>query len=966
MNNQEFVLYASELVEKFKNEKCWNRSEEHIQTFFTTKMLERLGWNSEYIKINQGQAVKTGKIPDILLHHKNSTLLVIESKDASKKDMLDGHYKNITFKEQLFGYCRAEGIFWGVLTNFVEWRVYSVFQNRIYKERKFAFTDLLWKNANKNNYTDLLSEEGLAFFNKLERANLTPCKGRWDDDSIYYPQQKEIKEKFFTDLKKWRAILRDYLVSNYQDKYSIETLEIITQRMLDRLIFTDYCADNDIIMQDRLHAILESKKGINSELTRIFEDMDEKFNTELFSVSENEKVEFSDEVIRPVINELADTDFKKLSVNVIGEVYENYLGEILNSEKTLINEDERKAFQKKKSQGIYYTPENIVDFIVQNTVGEVLSKCKTIAEIEQIRVLDPACGSGSFLIRVFDEFLLHYQRIENSPLFHFEMRKRILQNNIYGVDLDDRAVEITKLNLLVKALEGSGGIVISGRKILPNLKLNIRCGNSLISGELIKNNQFSIWQVAYEKELNALLELRQRFQQEHDDNKKKSLFHEIEIYEEIINSKLNESLIPYFNNVDVAKAFNYSVSFPEIISNGGFDCVVGNPPYIDSELMTKEQPECRNFISENFEATKGNWDIYIAFLERASKLTKANGYWAYITPDKWISKPFGETLRTNLRKNISHLVRVGSNVFSDARVDSIISIFSKKEVNSLKVLDVSDKNFELINNVNNKVIKPPCAFDYLFSHNLSVLEKLENTVTNNRFPFVCENACATSDTYKLKPFIIDLKQADYNENEQYKVINTGTIGKYVSRWGIKEMTYLGNKYIRPIVKIFEFENNFRNSYGLKAKKPKIIVKGLTLLDGCLDLSGNCLPGKSTIIVLSNDANSLKFVSAFINSKIAYFYLSQRHPSSSYNGGITFTADMVNSLPIPIPSNEEFLKIIAKVDQITSFYETLYVTKDENQIKKINIKISAVEKEINEYIYDLYSLNDTEKVIISQL
>jgi hypothetical protein len=128
------------LVENFKNEKAWNRSEEHIQSLFTIKLLSLLGYDSSNIRINQGQEVKTGKKPDILLfNNSGNTLLVIESKDAAKQDTLDGKYKDKTFIEQLNGYCHAEGIHWGVLTNFVEWRIYSIYQIDYIKRRNMHF-----------------------------------------------------------------------------------------------------------------------------------------------------------------------------------------------------------------------------------------------------------------------------------------------------------------------------------------------------------------------------------------------------------------------------------------------------------------------------------------------------------------------------------------------------------------------------------------------------------------------------------------------------------------------------------------------------------------------------------------------------------------------------------------------------------------------------------------------------------
>ena len=164
---------VNELVERFLKVKDIKKSEEHIQSLFTIKMLEYLGWNTDDFKINQGQDVNTGKKPDIILHSSGNTLLVIESKDASKLSMLDGYYQQkeikLSFVEQLQKYCIAEGVSWGILTNFIEWRVYAIFQNRLYMNRKYAFHKLLWENADKKNYCDLQSAEGSIFLEKLQK-----------------------------------------------------------------------------------------------------------------------------------------------------------------------------------------------------------------------------------------------------------------------------------------------------------------------------------------------------------------------------------------------------------------------------------------------------------------------------------------------------------------------------------------------------------------------------------------------------------------------------------------------------------------------------------------------------------------------------------------------------------------------------------------------------------------------------
>ena len=941
---------VNELVERFLKVKDIKKSEEHIQSLFTIKMLEYLGWSTDDFKINQGQDVNTGKKPDIILHSSGNTLLVIESKDASKLSMLDGYYQQkeikLSFVEQLQKYCIAEGVSWGILTNFIEWRVYAIFQNRLYMNRKYAFHKLLWENADKKNYCDLQSAEGSIFLEKLQKHEVLKTKGQWDDDPVYYPVQEDIKAKFFSDLKEWRSSIHLFIKTK-KPHFDEKLNDIYAQKLINRMIFIDYCADNRIISQDRLHAILHSKSKLYKELNAIFTDMDEKFNSELFAKSKYDEIEIDDATLGPIINGLSNIDFSKLSVHVIGEVYEKYLGEIQRS-----------------GQGVYYTPEHIVDFIVENTVGVVLSKCKTIQEVEAIKVIDPACGSGSFLIRVFEEFLTHYKRFENNPLFEFELRKRILQKNIYGVDLDERAIEIAKLNLLVKALEGAAHFNMSGRKMLPNIKLNIRCGNSLVSGSMVMKGM-DLFRQEFSSEFGQLENLHSMFEEETDEDKQASIFGDIIILEESLNRKLNINL-PKFQNQDIAKPFNFEVAYPKIVADGGFHCVIGNPPYIDSELMTKEQADIRTFISKNMEYTKGNWDIYIAFFEKANLLSRTKGYYGYITPDKWISKPFGEVFRMKTCKELVSLTRVGREVFSDAKVDAVVSIFNKKASGEIEVSESTQNEVQVISKIKKAILKPQWEYDFLFSKHIDILLKLDNLLVQNLISYECENACATSDCYILKDIIEDIKPENYKSSIHYKIINTGTIGKYAPKWSFKAMRYLKDDYLCPVAKKKIFISTFPNSYGQKAAKPKLILKGLTLLDASIDYDGEIIPGKSTLIVTTNGITNLEYLSALFNSKLAYFYISQKYPSSSYNEGITFTKDMIANFPAPCPTSAEMTLISKSVKDITAHYEKYYLLSDGELKDKLKITIDSIQRDLDALIYKIYSLTTVQIAIIENL
>ena len=223
---------------------------------------------------------------------------------------------------------------------------------------------------------------------------------------------------------------------------------------------------------------------------------------------------------------------------------------------------------------------------------------------------------------------------------------------------------------------------------------------------------------------------------------------------------------------------------------------------------------------------------------------------------------------------------------------------------------------------------------------------------------VCESACATSDAYKIKPLIRDLKQEKLDD-VYLPIINTGTIGKYYSKWGLKEMTYLKDKYARPVVVRDEFLAEFPNSYGRKSILPKLIIKGLNKLDACPDFEGRIVPGKTTLIITSESTENLKFLLAIMNSRLAIFYVKEKYPASSYNQGTTFTKDMFANLPIPEITENNKLILISLVEKILVITGSEKFSESEEKMEAIE----DIQDEIDNYIENLYKLSDEEKGLI---
>ncbi|MCG2768289.1 MAG: Eco57I restriction-modification methylase domain-containing protein, partial [Anaerolineae bacterium] len=319
----------------------------------------------------------------------------------------------------------------------------------------------------------------------------------------------------------------------------------------------------------------------------------------------------------------------------------------------------------RKAGGVYYTPKYIVEYIVEHTVGE-LCKGKVPRQIARMRILDPACGSGSFLLGAY-EYLLNYhldwyvehptkrQRPEiyegrgGEWFLTTEEKKRILLNNVYGVDIDPQAVEVTKLSLLLKVLEAETRdslgqqLELIRERALPDLASNIKCGNSLIGPDF------------YDGEQMSLLDAEEMY-------------------------RINP--------------FDWESEFPDVMKSGGFDVVIGNPPYIRIQRMKEWAPlEVEIYKERYLSARKGNYDIYVVFAERGLRLLNEQGRLGFILPHKFFNSKYGEPLRTMLAqgRHLAKVVHFGNQqVFEGATTYTCLLFLDKAGSQSCHFLKVSD------------------------------------------------------------------------------------------------------------------------------------------------------------------------------------------------------------------------------------------------------------------------------------
>jgi hypothetical protein len=435
-------------------------------------------------------------------------------------------------------------------------------------------------------------------------------------------------ERFLDDLENWRKRLAENIAIRNLG-LSRPALNYAVQQTIDRLVFLRICEARGIEKFGRLRDLVKLP-AIYKHLIEYFRAADDVYNSGLFHFRQElsrEKpdeltpsLQIDDAVLSHIIQHLYWPDrpyaFEVVPADILGQVYERFLGRVIELTPGHRAKVEDKP-EVKKAGGVYYTPDYIVSYIVENTVGRFLEG-KGWKQARRLKILDPACGSGSFLLGAF-EFLLNWYRnqyVQDGPEKHKQRlyatpagwklaigeKKEILLNNIFGVDIDPQAVEVTKLSLLLKVLEGESEQTVKPRLIkepaLPDLDKNIQCGNSLIGREFYDNSQMRLL----------------------DDESK---------------ARIN--------------VFEWREAFKEILGAGGFDLIIGNPPY-RRELNFKHLMDEIAQTPFGMKYRSPRMDLWYYFVHRAlDPLLKKNGVLSFIVNAYWVSGTGAEKLVRQLR-----------------------------------------------------------------------------------------------------------------------------------------------------------------------------------------------------------------------------------------------------------------------------------------------------------------------------
>ena len=695
-----------------------------------------------------------------------------------------------------------------ILTNFEEWAIYDC---RIKPENSDPATKGRIKYFT---YKDIAKEWDYlsSVFTKSAIQ-----KGSFDAYAVETKGKKgtaSVDDTFLAEIEEWRDRLAKNLALR-NTTLSVDELNDAVQKTIDRIIFLRICEDRGIEKYETLKNVLDGE-GTYTKLCALFLDADERYNSGLFHFREEKgnpempdgytlTLTIDDKVLKDLIKRLYYPDcpfeFSVLPTAILGHVYEQFLGKVIRLTEGHQAKVEYKP-EVKKAGGVFYTPEYIVDYIVEHTVGELI-KGKTPKEVSKIRVLDPACGSGSFLLGAYDK-LLDWHRdwyienlvpvlkekgetspevkalvppdargAENLPVYKASNgtdsrvrsdwnlttaeRKRILLNNIYGVDIDRQAVEVTKLSLLLKVLEEENEETVSKQfklfkeRALPSLHENIKCGNSLIGSDIYKDVQVTLDDPAVAKRINA---------------------------------------------------FDWDVEFAEIMKGGGFDAVIGNPPYVRME----EFKEIKNYVKDHYASHEERADLYTYFLEKGHQILKNDRFFGMIVSNKFLRSNYGKSFRNFIRENlvIRQIVDfAGLPVFPNATVRTIVFLSSNSKskqyifsyspppkIEQFNILSGGASQVDDLVNTNNREIKSDAllrdSWNFADSQVDHLLENL--SIKNQKLEDYCGNKIFMGIKSGLsEAFIIDNKTKDEiikgnpNANEILKhFIN----GKHIRRYSL--------------------------------------------------------------------------------------------------------------------------------------------------------------------------------------
>jgi type I restriction-modification system DNA methylase subunit len=770
----------------------------------------------------------------------------------------------------------------------------------------------------------------------------------------------DVDDDFLQEIERWRELLAKNIASN-NEWIDISGLNYAVQMIIDRIIFLRICEERSIEPENQLFDLVTQsptalasrgtspkfdgtsvefgggREGVvYKELCSLFKRADTKYNSGLFHFAkESGEASRSDDLtLRLVIDDKTLKDiilnlyypkspyaFLYIPSDILGQVYERFLGKVIR-----LTDGHRAKVEEKpevrKAGGVFYTPTFIVTYIVINTLGKLinqgLGKSMTPADVAKLKIVDPACGSGTFLLGAFEYLLVWHLKwysendpekwVKNKSLVKVgndyrlttAKKKEILLNNIFGVDIDAQAVEVTKLSLLLKVLENaSGQLELGMERILPDLGDNIKCGNSLVDEDY------------FEGKLMVDEEERAR-----------------------------------------VNAFDWKAAFPEVFAQGGFDVVIGNPPYGASFTLEDDLYFSKSY--KTFSATK---DLYTCFIEKALAVSKEKGRISYIVPSGWTGGPQYSNLRSHLLKyQVENLVLLPFDIFKDAYIDTLIFVIENSEPNDdhnvetytypkrekLEAIDIKDykivpqKNWG--NSDGSKFVLDP--------ETLEILSRIKKTSARTLNEVVIMRRGVLFDA--------DLLHNKKESEKDYRYFE-GDVYRYRINLKIEQWIEFGENLKEKPKETFWFE-------GERILLRRLVNRQQRLMSCLADQT--FITNKNLYSIISKSVNG-KIMLALLNSKLLSFLYIKQVTQAAKDDFPQVTIKDILSLPFP---QEEVIKayhdkIVSLVESMLAFHKSLASAQSPHEKERLERQIKSTDMGIDKLVYELYGLNEEEIKIV---
>ncbi len=735
----------------------------------------------------------------------------------------------------------------------------------------------------------------------------------------------EIDKSFLADMERWRELLAKNIALR-NAKLSQKEMNHYVQATMDRIIFLRICEDRNIEEYGRLQELLK-KERVYKGLCRLFRQADAKYNSGLFCFEDERgrgapdrvslRLAVDDKPLQEIIRHLyypqSPYVFSQIPAEILGQVYEKFLGKVIRLTPAHQAKVEEKP-EVRKAGGVYYTPKYVVDYIVKNTVGALL-KNKTPAQAKKLRVLDPACGSGSFLLGAY-QFLLRWylqsyskepakntKRIYQDDKGRWSLatreKKEILLSNIYGVDIDRQAVEVTKLSLLLQVLEGENSDTLDAERrlfaerALPDLRHNIKCGNSLIGTDFFYGKNLDIFEQNEMEKINA------------------------------------------FDWDDEARGFG------EIMREGGFDAVIGNPPY-GAEITAVQ----RKYIDNRLDYSSGTKNSAIYFISLAKQLLSPNGILSFIIPKSVCYSNGWKECALMLIKRLVKLIDV-EKAFQGVKLEQIIFL-----------CDQNNKKDSYTNGlvINGEIKQQSIVKKSVFSkYNILLAGQVKSEID-------IINKITTNFSKMLSDYVFIERGLNWQSQVKEKRGQTPVFrGAQLNRYALDDAT--------DFISLKKFSKG-EYEYQLKPKLLNQLVIAHVknpyphfYLQGFLDFENRIVFETISCIFPQDKAKvNLYFLLGLNNSKL-FAWLLYKFVFSNAIRSIRFDNLYVKKIPVP-DLNEINQSGIAKLaTQILAAQKKLHTSKSDSDRRHYQQKADILDRQIDALVYELYELRPEEIRIV---